>query len=749
MAAGYGGRLWQMMRGLPLRLTLVIAAALACAAPPPPRVAGWRIIGPGGGGSLFHPTVSPHDSRTVLIACDMTGSYLTHDGGATWHIFNLGEPVQFFVFDPIDARVIYAKALGVFRSADNGETWTRFFPGDVRKITMGDDHASGRLHTGGQPSGEVTAMAIDPADSHTLYLAVGAALRSSFDAGATWRTAADLPGPAHHIWIDGTSPRSDRTLYAAGRDAMYIRREGQWRTTQFPGAATQIAGTPPLFYATIAGRIYVSTDGSVTWRDSPLPGFQGQATAIAASAAHPEIAYVSYSGLRAPIRATWGVARTIDSGHNWEPVYNHVNDAWLTERFGAGWAGNPIGLGVAPGVAPGIAPGVTPNDGDVVYATDSGRVLRTVDGGKTWNAAYANATPDGNWTTNGVDVTTCYGVHFDPFDARHMFISYTDIGLWTSDTAGASWYSATRTGVPHQWENTTYWMEFDPRVRGRIWAAMSGTHDLPRPKMWRSASPDSYTGGVVRSDDGGRTWRVLNNGMPQTAATHILRDPAGALYVTGFGRGVFKSTDAGDHWAIKNAGIPGGQPFAWRTVRDSKGALYLIVARRSDDGTFGNAGDGALYRSTDGAEHWSRVPLPAGVNGPNGLAIDPQKPARLYLAAWGRSTPEGAADGGIYLSIDRGTSWRRVLEHDQHIYDVTMDPADARVLYATGFESAAWRSADRGITWKRIAGYDFKWGHRVAVDPQDRAKIYITTFGGSVWHGRADPVGPGLVPRGR
>src|SRR5450755_3564381 len=123
------------------RLSLVIAAALACAAPPP-GASGWRIVGPGGGGSLFLPTVSPHDSRTALAACDMTGAYLTHDGGATWRIFNLGEPVQFFLFDPIDAKVIYAKALGVFRSGDGGEAWRRFFPREVQKITMGDDHAS-------------------------------------------------------------------------------------------------------------------------------------------------------------------------------------------------------------------------------------------------------------------------------------------------------------------------------------------------------------------------------------------------------------------------------------------------------------------------------------------------------------------------------------------------------------------------------------------------------------------------------
>ena len=30
-------------------------------------------------------------------------------------------------------------------------------------------------------------------------------------------------------------------------------------------------------------------------------------------------------------------------------------------------------------------------------------------------------------------------------------------------------------------------------------------------------------------------------------------------------------------------------------------------------------GDGALYRSTDGAEHWQPVSLPEGTNGPNGL----------------------------------------------------------------------------------------------------------------------------------
>ena len=43
-------------------------------------------------------------------------------------------------------------------------------------------------------------------------------------------------------------------------------------------------------------------------------------------------------------------------------------------------------------------------------------------------------------------------------------------------------------GVPKDWMNTTYWLEFDPKVKGRVWSVNSWTHDLPRPKMWRTQS---------------------------------------------------------------------------------------------------------------------------------------------------------------------------------------------------------------------------------------------------------------------
>jgi hypothetical protein len=129
--------------------------------------------------------------------------------------------------------------------------------------------------------------------------------------------------------------------------------------------------------------------------------------------------------------------------------------------------------------------------------------------------------------------------------------------------------------------------------------------------------------------------------------------------------------------------------------------------------------------------------LPAGTNGPNGLAVDPADPRRLYLAAWGVATPGGATGGEILLSTDAGAAWTNVLPQSQHVYDVTLDPKDPSILYASGFDQAAYRSGDRGATWTRLRGFNFKWGHRVLPDLADASKVYVTTFGGSVWHGPA------------
>jgi photosystem II stability/assembly factor-like uncharacterized protein len=694
---------------------------------------------------MFNPTISPHDTNTVLISCDMTGSYITHDGGQTWRMFNLRGVVNFFVFDPLDPKTMYAHATGLWRSADGGEHWNLVYPTPeaVKGIKMNSDHADEEILADPDPLGSILALAVDPADSKILYVAAGKkesqSLFISRDFGKTWEKQVNLPEPPRHIWVNPHSAADSRTLFLAGTKAITVISAGKVRNLPLPPDVSDLSlgfgsGPQPTIYATSKAGIFVSTDGGNAWNKRSLPGNGAEVRAIATSLRHSAIAYVSYGHLKLDGKSWLGVAKTSDSGRNWSLIWKesevpakNVHDAWITERFGPGWGENPLNMTVAD------------QDPDLAYGTDLGRTMRTTDGGATWTALYSRRVNDSGWTSVGLDVTTSYGIHFDPFDPKRQFITYTDIGLFRSEDGGASWTSSTA-GVPRDWLNTTYWIVFDPKIRGRMWSVNSYTHDLPRPKMWRHNSVLNYKGGVCRSDDGGRNWKPSNNGMAETAATHILLDPtspvdARVLYVAAFGRGIYKSSDGGRSWNLKNQGITQPQPFVWRLARSSDATLYAVVARRSENGSIGDAGDGALYRSTDGAEHWQPVALPEGTNGPNGLAVDPHSSERLYLAAWARAVGEHGQGGGVFLSEDGGKTWKQVLGKDQHIYDVTIDPVDSNILYAAGFESSAWRSGDRGLHWTRIPGFNFKWAQRVIPDPRDPNNIYITTFGGSVWHG--------------
>jgi len=787
----------------------ILAAALCSAsclaasgAGPSTRLDTWRILGPGGGGATLHPAISPHDARVAVEACDMTDAYLTRDGGESWRMFNLGTVATAFAFDPRSPKTIYAAASALFRSDDAGDTWRMVYPDPARNTVKHGwgDHAE-TIYTTDDPlyaTGQdvaIHAIGVDETDPARIFIAVQArkpgppgstvpettVLLASGDRGRTWARLTDVPAERiFAIWTEGPAGSVVRALAENG---VLEGRAGAWRRLPAPSGirfesgsvGRDAASTSTVIYATapfsrdaagsVVGGVYVSADSGASWRASnaglaefvksspvtgetwgPAEGSRAHVGPIATSARHGLTAYAGVRGLRAsggdgqPFN---GVARTRDGGRSWAIVHResdrpaaNFTPSWVELRGAEDghsvWLDAPYDLAVAPA------------DPLVCYVTDLFRTYRTFDGGRTW--AQVNSAPAGadGWTSRGLDVTNHYGILWDPFDARRVFIPSTDIGLFRSEDGFASWIGSS-SGVPQPWRNTAYWVAFDPEVQGLMWGGFSGTHDLPRPKMWRRTDPSAFKGGVAISTDGGRHWTPSNAGMAESAITHVLLDPRSpkgrrTLYAAAFGRGVYKSSDNGRTWSLRNTGLAPDsrqQPFAWRLSQDASGVLYLVVARRSERGRFGDQDDGAIYRSVDGAEHWTPLPLPAGTNGPNAITVDTRDPRRLYLSAWAVATPGGDTGGGIFISDDGGQAWRRAGAVAQHVYDVTIDPRNPDVMYACGFDQGAYRSVDRGETWQRIRGFNFKWGQRVVIDLVDPARIYVTTFGGGVWHGPA------------
>ena len=301
---------------------------------------------------------------------------------------------------------------------------------------------------------------------------------------------------------------------------------------------------------------------------------------------------------------------------------------------------------------------------------------------------------------------------------------------------------------------------FDPEVKDKIWSVWSGVHDFPRGKMTRDPKwKERGKGGVAASTDGGKSWTPTVEGMgfdtPSASIVLDINSPVDnrTLYVAAYGKGVYKSNDGGKTWELRNKGINGSLAAFELTIQPD-GTLFLITSATPQHKN-GKAGRdvymGAVYKSIDGAGTWQKLNIGENVGFPNGLAYDPGNPDRIYLGSWadiylsdlvGKLATENGGenvlfdlDGGIFMSEDGGESWTSIFNKDHYVYDVTLDAAHPGRVYCNTFDQGAYRSDDYGRSWSKLKGYDFHWGHRVIIDENDPEKVYLTTFGSSVWHG--------------
>jgi photosystem II stability/assembly factor-like uncharacterized protein len=327
------------------------------------------------------------------------------------------------------------------------------------------------------------------------------------------------------------------------------------------------------------------------------------------------------------------------------------------------------------------------------------KLSRSTDGGKTWEDASQIKYPEGaRYIDGGVPDETgelkkvntykdatllkLWHIAFGPRGRIYvgtipggLFVSEDggesfelNRGLWNHESRGGDLFAGEGTGTTH-WFGTPaaadtgefapgiHSIAVDPRDPDRVLVAIS-------------------TAGVLETTDGGKTWRGRNKGMtndylPDPAAEWG-HDPHSVEMCPGQPdhiwqqnhSGVFYSSDGAATWrkvSDKDRGVNFGFPVA---VDAADGKVAWLVPGHSDMQRMAIGGGLFVARTQDGGGSWEQLREGLPQEGAYDVVL------RHALGNSGDTLAFGSTTGNLYVSEDRGESWRTVSNNLPPIYSV-------------------------------------------------------------------------------
>lgn len=283
------------------------------------------------------------------------------------------------------------------------------------------------------------------------------------------------------------------------------------------------------------------------------------------------------------------------------------------------------------------------------------------------NAVFAGTRGDGVWMSEDFGKSwkkPCYGkpgpgkvrcVTLDPHDPNRVYAGTEPIDVFVSRDAGKNWSRLESVWKVPSVESVDYPVAtVEPHVRDI-------TIDPKSPNTIYAAL---QVGFMLKSTDGGRSWKLLNRGLDADVHTIAVdpRNPNALFIATGGhdyrkgvapGRALYKSADGGETWQPTAMNFP--HEYSVPLVMHPKNPDVLFSAlANGQPGQWRKRQTGAeslIIRTRDGGKTWQQLDgkiSEISKNFAEAIAIDPSDPNRVYAALRG---------GELFASADGGDKW--------------------------------------------------------------------------------------------